>query len=154
MSEWLTLELFEELCYHLACDLGPDEPIPGFSTRFPNRLEACLATPQYSFGGELLYATLADQASILFYSVIKNHPFLNGNKRLAFVSALVFLYLNGFWLRVGQEEVLQLCLDVARSSSSEYRRVLSQIKHVFETCLEPLPVDAPRIRLCHEDSDG
>ena len=51
-----------------------------------------------SFSGKDLYPTLATKASILFYLMIKNHPFQNGNKRIAITTLLTFLYENGKWI--------------------------------------------------------
>ncbi|QQG42451.1 MAG: Fic family protein [Candidatus Giovannonibacteria bacterium] len=44
-------------------------------------LESCLATPFHSFGGKSAYKGLIGKASMLFYLLVKNHPFQNGNKR-------------------------------------------------------------------------
>lgn len=52
-----------------------DEPIPDFGTRFPNILESCLETPFARFAKKDLYRGLIGKASILFYLLIKNHPF-------------------------------------------------------------------------------
>ena len=57
-----------------------NEPIPEFSTRYPNILESCITVPFQKYGGKELYRGLAAKAAILFYLMIKNHPFQNGNK--------------------------------------------------------------------------
>jgi death-on-curing protein len=49
--------------------------------------------------GKRLYPTLVATAAILFYLMIKNHPFQNGNKRIAITTLLTFLYNNNKWLR-------------------------------------------------------
>ncbi len=91
-----------------------DEPIPPFSTRYPNRLESCVETPFASFGKDF-YPTLGKKAAILFYLMIKNHPFENGNKRIAVTTLLVFLYLNNQWLRIDQQELYNFAKWVASS---------------------------------------
>lgn len=78
---WLTFEDFEYLCLDLAKELLTfSEPIPDFDSANIELLKSALGNPQQGIYGELLYPTLAKQSSILFYSMIKNHPFKNGNK--------------------------------------------------------------------------
>ncbi len=94
--KWLTLEDFEYLCFDFTrAYLTFVEPIPDYSVSDTALLESSLGSPQQSFGGRLLYPSLLKQGSILFYSLIKNHPIKNGNKRIAVMSLLVFLSLNG-----------------------------------------------------------
>jgi len=57
-------------------------------------LESASAQPQMTFGEQELYATLAEKASALAFSLIKNHPFLDGNKRIGHAAMEVFLILN------------------------------------------------------------
>lgn len=92
-----------------------DEPIPDFSTRFPHALESCLAVPFQRFSGKSLYPSLISKASILFYLLIKNHPFQNGNKRIAMTTLFVFLYRNGKWLKVDTQELYNFTVWVAQS---------------------------------------
>src|SRR3990167_1766857 len=68
-----------------------DEPIPEFGSHFPNVLESCLAQPFISFSGKDLHRGLVGKAGTLFYLMIKNHPFQNGNKRIAIMTLLHFL---------------------------------------------------------------
>src|SRR6056297_2259224 len=77
-----------------------DEPIPDFDTRRPNVLERCLTIPFQTFSKQAAYKGLIDKAAILFYLMIKNHPFQNGNKRIAMTTLLVFLGKNDKWLEV------------------------------------------------------
>ncbi len=63
-------------------------------------LESCLAQPQMTFGGQDLYPTLADKAAALGFAIVRNHPFVDGNKRAGLTATALFLYLNG-WLLIG-----------------------------------------------------
>ena len=81
--EYMAIRLAKEL-------LSFNEPIPDFSTRYPNILESCLAAPFQRFSGKYLYSSLISKASVLFYLMIKNHPFQNGNKRIAMTTLFVF----------------------------------------------------------------
>jgi len=62
------------------------EPIPDFETRYPNILEACIGAPFQTFDKKSLYKGLEEKAAVLFYGLVKNHPFQNGNKRIAVTS--------------------------------------------------------------------
>lgn len=97
----LTVAEVEYVAFSLAQELMTwDEPIPDFGTRFPNVLESCLEQPFIKFSRKDLYRGLIGKTSILFYLLIKNHPFENGNKRIAVMSLLYFLHKNEKWLNV------------------------------------------------------
>jgi len=95
-----------------------NEPIPDFSSRFPNVLESCLVTPFQEFGGKYLYAGLVRKASVLFYLLIKNHPFQNGNKRIAMMATLYLLHKNGKWLEADNQALYNFARWVAASDPS------------------------------------
>jgi len=78
-------------------------------------LESALAQPQMTFGGEELYPTLVDKAAALGYALIKNHPFLDGNKRTGHAAVEVFLVLNGYEIRATIDEQEHVILQVAAS---------------------------------------
>jgi len=78
-------------------------------------LESALAQPQMTFGGEDLYPTLVDKAAALGYALIKNHPFLDGNKRTGHAAMEVFLVLNGYEIRATVDEQEHVILQVAAS---------------------------------------
>ena len=78
-------------------------------------LESALAQPQMTFGGEELYPTLVDKAAALGYALIKNHPFLDGNKRTGHAAMEVFLVLNGYEIRATVDEQEHVILQVAAS---------------------------------------
>jgi len=112
----ITVTEVEYIAFRLAQDmLAFDEPIPDFSSRFPNILESCLATPFQSFSKKSLYPTLISKAAMLFYLLIKNHPFQNGNKRIAMTALLVFLYRNKKWIKVDTQELYNFTVWVAQS---------------------------------------
>jgi death-on-curing protein len=112
----LTVKEVEHTAFSLAQALLKfDEPIPDFTTRFPNILESCLLTPFQKFGGKYLYSTTVAKAAILFYLLIKNHPFQNGNKRIAITTLLLFLSNNGKWLNIDIQEFYNFTIWVASS---------------------------------------
>lgn len=112
----LSLAAVEHLAHALArAYLTFNEPIPDFSSRFPDRLEACLAAPFATFQKKELYPGLAKKAAILFYLLIKDHPFENGNKRIAVTALLTFLYLNKSWMKAPWQDLYTLATFVASS---------------------------------------
>ncbi len=121
------------LAFRLAREhLSFNEPIPDFSTRFPNILESCVLTPFQTFSGKYLYPSLVRKASVLFYLMIKNHPFQNGNKRIAITTLLVFLLFNGKWIRVDTQELYNFTVWVAQSPSRVKDQVIDAIQKFIE----------------------
>lgn len=69
-------------------------------------VESAVARPQATFGGKYLYHSMFDKAAALLQSLLKNHPFVDGNKRTALASSALFLWKNGYKLtNVHKEEV-------------------------------------------------
>lgn len=109
-----------------------DEPIPDFGTRYPGKLESCLAQAFQTFGKRDLYPGLFDKAAILFYLMIKNHPFLNGNKRIAVTTTITFLLLNKKWLKVENEMLYEMAVWVAKSNPQVKEGVVLAIKEFLK----------------------
>src|SRR5262249_51531434 len=76
-------------------------------------LESAIAQPRATFEGRDLHPSLADKAAALCYSLILNHPFLDGNKRVGHAAMETFLMLNGHELQASVDESERLILDVA-----------------------------------------
>lgn len=126
----------EYIAYRLAKEFMTfNEPIPAFETRFPNILEGCLAMPFQSFGGKKLYKGLIEKAAILFYLIIKNHPFQNGNKRIAMTTLFVFLYKNDKWLKVDQQELYNFAKWVAESNPKLKDETIKAVEKFLNTYL-------------------
>jgi death-on-curing protein len=76
-------------------------------------LESAVAQPRMTFEGRDLYATLAEKAVALGFSIIQNHPFVDGNKRVGHASMETFLVLNGHELRASIDESQRVVIEVA-----------------------------------------
>jgi death on curing protein len=76
-------------------------------------LESALAQPRASFGGADLHASLHAKAAALGFSLALNHPFLDGNKRVAHAAMEAFLMLNGFQILATVDQQERLMLDLA-----------------------------------------
>ena len=81
-------------------------------------LESAVAQPQMAFANADLYPSLTEKAAALCYSVVKNHPFVDGNKRVAHAAMETFLMLNGCELTASIDEQEQLMLSLAAGGTS------------------------------------
>jgi death-on-curing protein len=79
-------------------------------------LDSALAQPQMMFDGQELYPSLAEKAAVLGFSLVCNHPFVDGNKRVGHAAMETFLVLNGWELVAGIDEQEQLFLSLAAGS--------------------------------------
>jgi len=135
----ITLKEIEYLAYDLARKtMKWDEPIPEFNTRFPNKLESCIVTPFLKFNNKVLYKGLTEKAAILFYLIIKNHPFQNGNKRIAMTTLLTFLYKNGKWIVVDNVKLYNFARWVASSDPEVKKQVIKAIAEFIRKYIKKL----------------
>lgn len=90
-------------------------------------LKSALANPRMTYAGKELYPNLIDKASILGYSIIENHPFVDGNKRIGHAAMEAFLVMNGFEIDASVDEQEQTILHVASGQMSldDFREWLS-----------------------------
>lgn len=79
------------------------------------RLDSALRNPKQTFEGRYVYRTIHDKAAILLLSIIKNHPMVDGNKRLGMTAAFVFMLDNEYSLFFTKDEAVELCLRIAGS---------------------------------------
>jgi death-on-curing protein len=84
-------------------------------------IESAIAQPQMAFGGEELYPSIESKATALCFSLVMNHPFVDGNKRIGHAAMETFLVLNGFELiaDVGSAERTILTLAAGDLSREE-----------------------------------
>jgi death-on-curing protein len=108
--------------YHLAVDVVQElhaEAIERFGGSTGIRdlalLESAVAAPQAGFGGVPVYTDHIEVAAAYLYFLCRNHPFVDGNKRVALASCILFLRLNGFEPRADGQAWEDLTLDVAAS---------------------------------------
>ena len=81
-------------------------------------LESAVAQPDMTFGGKDLYPNIAEKAAALGHSLIQNHPFLDGNKRVGHAAMEVFLVLNSYEISASVDEQEETVLNVARGKTS------------------------------------
>lgn len=83
-----------------------------FGIRDLGLIDSAVARPQASFGGQDLYTNIFDKAAALLQSLLKNHPFVDGNKRTALTSVGIFLELNGWELKNAHEDEVEFAIKV------------------------------------------
>ncbi|OGY96912.1 MAG: hypothetical protein A2122_01430 [Candidatus Liptonbacteria bacterium GWB1_49_6] len=140
---YIDFEIMKEMCHPIAVALfdSDKEPMPKFSDHERALLESALNNPRQGFGGADMYSTFTKKVAVLYYGIIKNHAFKNGNKRTATATLLVFLFINNFWIDNEEETedyLVTLAKRVADSKGSERRgEFLSEIELWLDTHMRP-----------------
>ena len=96
-------------------------------------LQSAVARPATTVFGDDAYPTVHDKAAALLQSILNNHPLVDGNKRLGFVSLLVFYGANGLQLRLSNDAAYDLVIAVASGELPE----ISDISQTLAQSVEP-----------------
>lgn len=96
-------------------------------------LESALAQPAATFDGTDLHPTLVDKAAALGFSLVANHPFVDGNKRIGHAAMEVFLVLNGYEIQASVDDQERLMLAVASGALDRQQLVSWLNQHVAKT---------------------
>ena len=97
-------------------------------------LESAVAMPQASFGGEYLHTDLFRMAAAYAFHLAENQPFLDGNKRTALMTALVFLDLNGYVVLDPAERLYEAMIAIANKhfDKAQLAELLRELSHPNE----------------------
>ena len=106
--KYITLGEVIELYFQIMATTGG---LPGI--RDLGALESALAQPRMTFDNKELYPTLEEKAAALGYSLIMNHPFLDGNKRIGHAAMETFLVINGKEIKSTNDEQEKVILNLA-----------------------------------------
>jgi death-on-curing protein len=87
--------------------------------RDPGLLDSALAQPKVTVGGKFVHKSLFDKAAAYGFHVCKNHPFVDGNKRVAFVLMDIFLQKNGWEIIANEEEAYSMMMSLASGKLSK-----------------------------------
>ena len=101
-----------------------------------NGLESAIAQPRMTFGGQDLYPTVVEKAAALCFSLIQNHPFVDGNKRVGHAAMEVFAILNGYTIDASVDTQEQLILGIASGDVSREQLVEWLTEHIREQTRE------------------
>ncbi len=95
-------------------------------------LESAIAQPRMTFGGEDLYPTVVEKAAALCFSLIQNHPFVDGNKRVGHAAMEVSLYENGYIIDATDDIKEKTILGIASGKVSREQLVEWLTAHIRE----------------------
>lgn len=129
MIRYLTLTEIIQLHNRLIQTTGGSEGI-----RDQGALESALAQPKMTFGGQELYPSMVEKASALGFSLIMNHAFIDGNKRIGHAAMEIFLILNGWEIQATTDVQEQIILGVAageikRETFTQWLQTNTQVKN-------------------------
>ncbi|MBI1334815.1 MAG: type II toxin-antitoxin system death-on-curing family toxin [Armatimonadetes bacterium] len=93
-------------------------------------VESALLTPQQTFAGQDLYATISDKAAALWHGFVCNHAFVDGNKRIGLMVTSVFLIANGYEMDFADDEVEDITMKLAQSDMSRQQLIDIMSDHV------------------------
>lgn len=121
---FLTLSEVIEFHKELIRDFGGNPSI-----RDLGLIESAIAMPQSGADGEFFHGFPFEMAAAYAYHIAQNHPFVDGNKRTAFASALTFLELNGYPIMSGEDELENATRKIASGEldKKEFAILLEQI---------------------------
>ena len=105
-------------------------------------LDYLLEIPITEYSGKPLYESLPEAMAALFYYIIKDHKFENGNKRTALILTLGFAFYNDIWLDIPPDNLYKLALIVAESSSKDKDKTLNKLAKLFASAIVLLPSQA------------
>lgn len=82
-------------------------------------LSSALGAVEATFDGELLHRSLEEMAAAYLVGIVRNHPFVDGNKRTGLACALAFLWMNDREIEAAVDELVDLVLDVVEGRSTK-----------------------------------
>lgn len=82
-------------------------------------LQSAVGRPTATFDGEELYESAFEKAAALMHSLVNNHPFIDGNKRVGITSAVIFLEINDIQLKAGNKELVEFTQSVVAGLENE-----------------------------------
>ena len=95
-------------------------------------LKSAIGMPSATFGGTFLHPTIYEMAAAYLFHLVENHPFVDGNKRVGAMAALVFLDMNGIDFEASDEEFTAMVLRVASGKMLKAEITLFLKKHSSE----------------------
>jgi len=82
-------------------------------------LQSAAAMPATGSGGKFLHQDVREMAAAYLFHIVRNHPFVDGDKRTGMVAAIVFLAMNGFDIEADEDELVRLVVGVAAGSADK-----------------------------------
>src|SRR3990172_12255797 len=93
-------------------------------------LSSAVATPYASFSNRFLHTNIYEMAAAYAFHICQNHPFIDGNKRTALASALVFLELNGISISDSERKLYEATMDIASGNVTkvDFAKILRELR--------------------------
>ena len=95
-------------------------------------LESALAQPEATFEGEYLHKSIYEMAAAYGFHLCKNHPFIDGNKRIALIALFTFLYVNGYEIQLDEKKMYLLIMAIADGTMSKDNLTKYLKKHIVK----------------------
>lgn len=135
MIKRLTITDLEYLGFKLAKKYleKKGELIPEFYTCDKKKLDACLMQPYQTAFGQPCYRGFGAKAAVLFYGIIKNHPYQNGNKRIAVTTLVAFAWLHNKTFTLSKADMERVSLVVAKSHATTRGGILDLLAILFDS---------------------
>lgn len=133
----LTTEMAEDMIDNLKTQVAGSD-LFGKTRAKQNGLDACIGALYQTYSGRELYPTIAEKAANLLYLIIKDHPFYDGNKRIAALLFIVFLTMNDYHLtkngntKISDRALVALALLIAESAPTEKDLLIALICKLLE----------------------
>jgi death-on-curing protein len=100
-----------------------------YGVRDLNLLSSAIYIPQSGFDGEYFHKTIPAMAAAYAFHICQNHPFVDGNKRVALTGSLVFLDINGYIFTCKEETIYETIMDVAKGEMKKEKLIKLYEKH-------------------------
>lgn len=93
-------------------------------------LESAVATPEAAFDGVYLHGTVPEMAAAYLFHLAQNHPFVDGNKRIAVAAMFMFLYMNDHVLACDEDALVEITLGVASGITTKAELAVFLAAHI------------------------
>jgi len=140
MIKYLVLEEIEEIHEMMLENYGGLSGI-----RDKNLLESLVEHPKMTIDGQDLYRSIYEKAAAYLYLIVRNHPFIDGNKRTAVVSTIIFLKGNEIWISFQKNDLEEIVVEVAKGKIGK-----EELAYFFEFGKRPnQEIDLSSIEVLH-----
>ena len=137
----ITKEQFVEICYNFVKEERQyDEPIPAITEEELNEITYCLEKPLFGWNGKLFFETISKQATALCFCICKKHCFSNGNKRLAIITTILFLIMNGYNLTKCNSLFYLLACGTVITRPEQDELTKEGLEEFFDSFIKPFDI--------------
>ena len=118
------------------------DDLPPFNTRYIGKLESIISQVQSTYFGKKLYTGFVAKAAIFFYLINKDHPFVNGNKRISVVALYEFIERNVSELYISEEalsnDLFEMAIKTAGSLPDDMDKIINYLQEKISSFIVTL----------------